>query len=778
AGNRDDTASACAFAGPIPGLWCLNDAARLDEDVLAQAREPVGAARIGRDLAEMIHEHWDGASAPDGKERPIGKARHAAPAVPADRPHLEVREQDRPQVGRTYDLCDVEAVSVPVVHTADVLVVGGGSSGSVAAIAAAREGMQTVLVDMNPGLGGTGTFGGIDLFWFPRPIGYFGELYDRIGEMHDRLHLPRPRGIMPSCNIVARLWVLMDAAEDAGVTMLFNSMAVAAIVEADAVRGVVAATPVGPVALLGKVVIDATGDGDVAAFAGADNVLGSEREHVVMYAYMPEAEKPGRYRNIKTSMLDVTNVEDYTRMILAERRRRRDGDHDHGVYLAPRESRHVIGDVTLTLTDQLLQRCWPDVVYVAFSNCDIKGQTTSDWHRMGLQCPNLEIEIPYRALLPRGLDGILVAGKAYSATHDAIAGPRMQPDLENLGGVVGHAAAMAVRSGTSPKRIDVRALQTELVEKGLLPESALSRTPVPLHCGDDELQGLIDSLDGEKPLHSYSDMDVGDHFEGRIPIVDILCAGPPCVPLLEKALAEAAGPRQLLLAQALAAVGSSAGVPVLVSAIEGHLAGGRLPERTAEIRHAGLPPNQCGAPDAAYLLYSLGMTRDDRALPVWRHVVDLLATTTEQEVLGRYVAHYYYVDAVCYGAERLGDPRAVPILGDLHACAPLHGHQCRSGHQVDWFKERLAHLEVVIGRSLARCGSVDGCAILIEYLADTRAILAEHAHAELAAISGCDLGKDPTAWRAWLAEQGESLAPAPWSAPPEPVSSWNQEPLI
>ena len=79
-----------------------------------------------------------------------GKANEVPPTGRPGEPHLQVREQDRPQVGRTYDLCDVEALSVPVVRTADVLVVGGGSSGSVAAIAAAREGMRTV----PPGLDG------------------------------------------------------------------------------------------------------------------------------------------------------------------------------------------------------------------------------------------------------------------------------------------------------------------------------------------------------------------------------------------------------------------------------------------------------------------------------------------------------------------------------------------------------------------------------------------------------------------------------------------------
>lgn len=491
----------------------------------AGAGEPVGAVRAGTALADEINEHWDAVSALPGKGG-TGK-----PVDPSGDRDLEVREQALPQAGRTYGLCDVDTLAIPVVRTADVLVVGGGSSGSVAALVAAREGMRTVLVDMNPGLGGTGTYGGISLFWFPRHVGYFGELYDRVSEMHDRLRLPRPHGIMPSCDLAARLWILMDAAEEAGVEMLLNSVAVAAIVEGNAVRGVVVATPTGPVAVFGKVVIDATGDGDVAAFAGAECVLGSEREHMVMYALMPEANRPGQYHNIKTSMLDVTNVEDYVRMILAERRRPPGEAHDHAVYLAPRESRHVSGDVTLTLTDQLLKRCWPDVVYVAFSNCDIKGQTTSDWHLMGLQCPNLEIEIPYRALLPRGLDGILVAGKAYSATHDAIAAPRMQPDMENLGGVAGHAAVMAVRDGVTPRRVDIRSLQGELVEKGLLPESALSRELMPWRCGDGELRGMIEALDGRRPLHSYSDMQVGDYFEGRVPIVDILCSGPRVVPL-------------------------------------------------------------------------------------------------------------------------------------------------------------------------------------------------------------------------------------------------------
>lgn len=773
-----DGCAASSFTGPFAGIWCLNDSVRAPESVLAQLRTPVGSARAGGALARVIREHWEEAVAVDGAVEPATSGPASAGSATPDGTRMVIREPDQPNPGRSYDECAVTPQPVSVLHTADVLVVGGGSSGAIAAIAAAREGVQTTLVDMNPGLGGTGTYGGIDMYWFPRRMGFVSELMDRLDEMHDRLGLRRPEGIMPTWNIEARICVLMDMAEDAGVSMLLNSMVVATIVEGRTVRGVVVATPTGPVAVLGRVVIDATGDGDVAAFAGADCVLGSSREHLVMYGSMAGSAKPGRFRNIKTSMVDITDVEDYTRMILAERRRREGGDHDHGVYLAPRESRHVTGDVLITLTDQLRRRCWPDVAYVAFSNCDIKGQHTSDWLRMGLQPPNLEIEIPYRALLPKDLENVLVVGKAFSATHDAIAALRMQPDLENLGGVAGLAAVAALRAGTSPRRLDVRALEGDLVKAGVLPDSVLSRELVPLEYSDDELESMVELLDGDKPLHSYSDQEVGKCYHGRVPIVDLMCAGPRVVPVLERALAQAAGPRQVLLAQALAGLGSAAGVPVLVSAIEEELSAGPLPERKAKIRHVGLPPNQGAAPHAACLTYSLGMARDDRALPVWQGIVGLLASATDEDVMDRYRSQYYYVDAVCFGAERLGDPRAIPILDKLHGYAPFHGRESFSGYQVDWLEERSAHLELLIGRALARCGSADGYRILIGYINDVRAPLATHAHAELAAISGLKLGKDAGVWSRWLNEQAEPLDPVPWAEPTDAVASWNEEMLI
>ena len=70
-------------------------------------------------------------------------------------------------------------------------------------------------------------------------------------------------------------------------------------------------------------------------------------------------------------------------------------------------------------------------------------------------------------------------------------------------------------------------------------------------------------------------------------------------------------------------------------------------------------------------------------------------------------------------------------------------------------------LELAIGRALARCGSTSGVEILIAYLEDARALLAEPTHSELSAISGTDYGKDAKEWDRWLPRVGPRLGPCP-----------------
>lgn len=742
-----------SFAGPLRGLWCLQEAARLGPEQRDRMADPILACQLGTAFGAALLQH----STPKIAVRATGASRVSASVPERAQPRFEAREPESPQRGRTYPQQAVPPCEAPVLHSCDVLVVGGGTSGASAAIAAASEGVRTVVLEMNPGLGGTGTLGGVHSYWFGRRVGFAGRVRQWVEAAHAALGLPAGR---ERWNIEAKMQALLEEADRAGVSVLFNALTFAAVVESNRVRGALAATRYGPVAALADAVIDATGDGDLAAFAGAPFVYGAGRDHTVMWYSLAQFVKPGWTQNNFTSMVDVGNVEDYTRAILAGRRR--GGEiHEHGAYLATRESRHVLGDVVLDLTDQLRHRRWPDVVNVHFSNHDVKGQTTADWVRLGLIPPNLEVQVPYRALLPRGLEGLWVVGKAISATHDALPAIRMQADMENLGGAAGLAAALAVRQGCGAREIDLAALQRQLVEVGALPAEALNPATEARAYSDDELDRMVAQLDAERPLHAYSDMTMEAVWRDPIPLVEICSAGERAVPILERALSTARGASRLRLAQALAMLRAPAAVPVLIEAIDRELQGDGLPERSAHIRHAGHPPDQGAMPDPAYLLYALGMVPDRRSMPIWQRVVDRLEATPDS-LRHPTKGDFYYVDAVCFGAERLGDPETVPILEQLHRHQALHGQVTPAGLQSDFFQERQAMLELAIGRALLRCGSPAGAAILIDYLADGRALLAEAAHSELSAVTRQDFGKEGAAWTVWVAGEAGRLPPRPY----------------
>ena len=179
-------------------------------------------------------------------------------------------------------------------------------------------------------------------------------------------------------------------------------------------------------------------------------------------------------------------------------------------------------------------------------------------------------------------------------------------------------------------------------------------------------------------------------------------------------------------------------------------------------------------PAAGYLLFSLAEARDPQAIPVWERVVDLLAEAKEEDIWSQRKGTFYYIDAVCTGAEKLADPAAVPLLLRLASYPIVSQKQLTSSFQADYLLERPAYLEVVIARALARCTSPEGVITLINYLRDVRALLAEQAHSELVAISGQDYGKDPSAWSQWLEQNGDQLRPVPWKAPSDAVAAWKE----
>ena len=179
----------------------------------------------------------------------------------------------------------------------------------------------------------------------------------------------------------------------------------------------------------------------------------------------------------------------------------------------------------------------------------------------------------------------------------------------------------------------------------------------------------------------------------------------------------------------------------------------------------------------AFLIYSLGLARDARALPVWKRVINLLTYESSKDIMDKDRSMYYYVTAVCFGIERMGDSKCVEMLQRLHKHEAIQQRQSLDPNTLeeDYVDERLAYLELLTARCLARCGSPDGYISLIDYLQDARAMHAEHAHTELINITGKDFGKNQARWADWLEQNGEDLPCVAFTDLSDPVKAWSEE---
>jgi hypothetical protein len=158
---------------------------------------------------------------------------------------------------------------IPVAYEVDVLVVGGGPAGVGAAVAASRRGARTLLIEQSGAIGGVATTG-LMSHWTGATahIGLYGEILTRAQDGED-IHLINPEKLKTT---------LLDMLSEAGVSWLLYTFASDVIMEGDTIKGIVTESKSGRQAILGRIVIDATGDGDVAAKAGVPYTKGREED--------------------------------------------------------------------------------------------------------------------------------------------------------------------------------------------------------------------------------------------------------------------------------------------------------------------------------------------------------------------------------------------------------------------------------------------------------------------------------------------------------------------
>jgi hypothetical protein len=617
---------------------------------------------------------------------------------------------------------------------------------------------------MNPALGGTATLGGVNVYWFGYRNAFTKDIDRRVLAWGRRLSYPQEFyvwGKKDAWSPELKAFALLEMCVKAGVDIYFNALTFGTLVQGDRVAGVVAATPYGPRAFLGKVTVDATGDADVAAFAGAGTTYGNERDRLTLWAALNYFNAPGKYKAGNfTTTVDVGDILDCTRFILANRRRGGESLYDHSRLIAPRESRHIHGEIVLGLSDQILMRRFPDTISLCFSNHDPKGRSIADLIYFGLLPPHLEIEIPYRAMLPARVDGLLVTGKALSCTHDALAAIRMIDDLQQQGGAVGLAAALCVKNHCQPRDLDIKPLQERLVRKGLLPQDVLE--PARSRPEPDYAQ-LIDRLSGDEPFE-WLEMSVRAKAVEPSPLAWLCTARPAeIVPLLLAAHAGATGSRRLLLARLLLWHGQEAGLDEVFREIRRLLAEEPgLPSRKGSVRFCNVPPDHGVMAEVIYLINLLSRVHSHESIQLLVEVVGRIERA-ERDYRDFRQSIFNYIECVAYVTERLALSGCIPLLERLLALPELRNRICTAGWEIDILGERQATLALCLNRALARCGSRQGLLGLASFTADNRALLARSARDELVALTGIDHGGVASDWLQALENWPETFEPQPWT---------------
>lgn len=408
----------------------------------------------------------------------------------------------------------------------DVAVVGGGLAGVMAAVSAAREGSRVVLIEKYGFLGGMATCGLVHPFMpyrengsgRPANAGLFAELLRRVYETGGS---DNPESTMYREEFIKL--VLDRMCTEYGIKVLFHSL-LSDVEYADGeVKSITISTVSGNIKLKADVYIDATGNGDLFAFAGLPynegreedglsqpmtmnfrlyNVDWSKLDMATAQKKYKELQAEGKIKNPREDILifrtpdlqvmhlnttrivgaDPTDVESYSASEIEVReqvyemfnfmRKEVAGMENCQLMMsAPelgiRESRRVVGLYEITREDVVSARKFYDGIARATYEIDIHNPAGSGTHHEPVP-KNDYYEIPYRALIPVGAKNLIVAGRPISSSHEAHSSLRIMPITTCIGEAAGAAAHMAAKTDTECGLIDVEALRSGLIDHGAL----------------------------------------------------------------------------------------------------------------------------------------------------------------------------------------------------------------------------------------------------------------------------------------------------------------------
>ncbi len=625
----------------------------------------------------------------------------------------EVLKGLRP-VNNREETVECPEMNIPVLDEYDVIVVGGGTTGAPAAIAAGWWGMKVLVVEYLEGLGGIGTLGLIGKPWHGNKVGFAAEVP------------------FPNDNAEPKMEWYRSEIQKVGGDIWLGVLGCGAYTENNCVKGAVICTPEGRGVVKANVIVDATGSAEVAIAAGADYMYGDIGNNDIALQGTGFSSRPltGNYYNSDYLLVDESDMIDIWRALVSVHiTKASENAYDAVPIIQNRERKRIVGDYVLTYPDQVAGRTFPDVIVISGSSYDSHGYPSSPYfallphdsisRKLNQPAPGGTCFTPYRCLLPKKLDGILVTGLGISMERDASAMIRMQLDLANQGYAAGVAAMLAITNGVQPRNINVRELQKILVSNGNLPDSVLhleDSFPLP---EETIFQAVL----------SYGKATNPDNA-GK-PLAILLSHTDKALPMLKSEYEKSTGKRKLLYAQVLGMCGEKDGVPTLLAELENFSGWDEKIYQGSMADFAHLP-----TPVDAVIL-SLGFSGDKSVLPVLLKWVDKLDSSVT-------LSHHR---SVALAIEKIADPLAAPPLAKLLQKPGM------SGHAMLRFDDALSELdndgkgpnpvkntslakrtralrEIILARVLFKCGDCNqlGENILNSYQKDFRGLFIRHAN--------------------------------------------------